>query len=716
MKWNSTLAVIAAFGALAASADESAPCVSEPGFSTLIAHRGESFDAPENTLPAYRTAVERGFGFECDIYLSKDGRLFTFHDSDLKRTTGGARTNACTDVTWDEVRRLNVGGWGKWKGSKFDGTRPALLEEVLELARPGRKIYVEVKGGDSSTNWVSAIRRVMESSPHADPEKVLFIAFGAKTCAELRRQLPQYKVYWLFRQTAKNPRSAESIIETLRASGATGVDMKYIPSVVTAEYIAKVRSAGFEFHVWTIDDPATAAEALGRGAMTVTTNRARFINTKELSTGLRETGRLPRRDASTPPAESNWRLGCETLDRDFADYDAYRDYLVPLGIRTVRLQGGWAKCERTKGVYDFAWLDHIVDDLIAKGLEPAIETDYGNPIYEGGGDADLAGGFPTSEVALAAWDGWVEALTRHFAGRVGIWMMWNEPDYSKGRRRTPQEIAEFNVRTAKIVKRVLPDSRIAGLSLAKNDPKLLEDCLRAMGADAGLFDWIVYHGYETAPETSYARVEELKRVLAKYAPKARLWQGENGCPSERTYKFALSGVPWTEISQAKWDLRRMLGDLGHDVESSIFTICDFNHLGREMNRKGLLRADEAKRVTGPKLAYFAVQNLTSVFDASLTRDRGYRVDDPILSAYRYLDGEGRPLVVFWTHRFSVGDKDFARPCDSFETREVPRETLALPDGELEWVDLLSGRIFAVPAERATVPAYDSPCFVRVRKR
>ena len=46
-----------------------------PGYSTLIAHRGESFDAPENTLPAYNTAVERGFGFECDIYLSSDGRL-----------------------------------------------------------------------------------------------------------------------------------------------------------------------------------------------------------------------------------------------------------------------------------------------------------------------------------------------------------------------------------------------------------------------------------------------------------------------------------------------------------------------------------------------------------------------------------------------------------------------------------------------------------------
>ena len=57
--------------------------VGRPGCDTLIAHRGESADAPENTLPAYKTAVERGFGFECDIYLSKDGRVFTFHDRNL---------------------------------------------------------------------------------------------------------------------------------------------------------------------------------------------------------------------------------------------------------------------------------------------------------------------------------------------------------------------------------------------------------------------------------------------------------------------------------------------------------------------------------------------------------------------------------------------------------------------------------------------------------
>ncbi len=133
MKRN-TLKTVAACAAVAGLAVGCCSVV-RPGYDTLIAHRGESLDAPENTLVAYKMAVERGFGFECDIYLSKDGRVFTFHDRNLKRVTDGANTNRCGDVTWDEISRLDVGGWGKWKGSKFEGTRPALLEEILESSQ-----------------------------------------------------------------------------------------------------------------------------------------------------------------------------------------------------------------------------------------------------------------------------------------------------------------------------------------------------------------------------------------------------------------------------------------------------------------------------------------------------------------------------------------------------------------------------------------------------
>ena len=66
------------------------------------------------------------------------------------------------------------------------------------------------------------------------------------------------------------------------------------------------------------------------------------------------------------------------------------------------------------------------------------------------------------------------------------------------------------------------------------------------------------------------------------------------------------GFPTGTAALDAWDMRRMLGDLGHDVESSVFTICDFNHKGREINRKGLLRANAAKEVVARKIAYGAV--------------------------------------------------------------------------------------------------------------
>ena len=245
-----------------------------PAPDTLIAHRGESFDAPENTIAAYRTAVERGFGFECDIYRSKDGRFFTFHDGNLTRTTDGRCTNRCVDVTWADLAAVNVGGWGKWKGTRFDPMRPALLEEVLDLARPGRKIYVEVKADDASAAWVPEIRDVVRRHPKASPETVLFIAFGRKTCAELKRLMPEYKVYLLVGGPIK---PVDQVLSMLRDCGADGVDEAFIPSLITEDYIRTVKEAGYEFHAWTIDDPEIAELAFRRGADTVTTNRAKAI-------------------------------------------------------------------------------------------------------------------------------------------------------------------------------------------------------------------------------------------------------------------------------------------------------------------------------------------------------------------------------------------------------------------------------------------------------
>ena len=455
-----------------------------------------------------------------------------------------------------------------------------------------------------------------------------------------------------------------------------------------------------------------AGFAAGGPAIDTSADRAKTL----LDPGLKRIGTIRPRGADQIAA-SNWTLGCETLDRDFAIWDEYKAYIVPLGIKTIRLQAGWAKTEKAKGVYDFTWLDAIIDDARGMGLNILLETGYGNPVYPGGGGFDLAGGFPTSEEGRAAWDRWVEAMATRYAGKVRDWAMWNEPDINKQHK--PADIAAFNIRTAEIIKRIIPDARIAGLSLASSNPKLLDQCLGAL-AEKGkvdLFHWFIYHGYEFNPDVSYPKVEALKATLAKYSKTARMRQGENGCPSETATRFALSNHPWTEYSQAKWDLRRMLGDLGHDVESAVFTICDFNHKGREINRKGLLHATADRRMDGIKLAYYAVQNAAAVFDNTLAR-----VTVPAVSvmadtssacfAYRHVKS-GLPLVVLWDNS--------GTPDDAFVTRPAQVTVKDLAFQEPVWVDLITGRVYELPADRMVkagaftlfkdVPFYDAPVLI-----
>ena len=220
--------------------------------------------------------------------------------------------------------------------------------------------------------------------------------------------------------------------------------------------------------------------------------------------------------------KSNWTIGCEVLDRDFANFWEYCDLIEPLGIKTVRLQAGWAKCEPKPGEFNFGWLDKIVDYLKGQGLEVILETSYGNTIYPGAGGWDLSGGIPTTEEGLRHWDEWIDTLSRHFAGRVDYWAMWNEPDNNR-KVNTPERVADFNRRTARIIRRNIPGARLQGLSLGGNDPEYFEGCLQALAAtgDVDLFETYIYHGYELAPEISYPKVAAKRAVLEKYSSKAR---------------------------------------------------------------------------------------------------------------------------------------------------------------------------------------------------
>ena len=99
-----------------------------------------------------------------------------------------------------------------------------------------------------------------------------------------------------------------------------------------------------------------------------------------LDPGLKEIGRLAVRGAKDIKS-SKWSVGCETMDRDYADWNAYKHLLEPLGAKHGRLFSGWAKTEQEKGRYDFTWLDPQVREMSAMGVKPWICLSHGNPVY-----------------------------------------------------------------------------------------------------------------------------------------------------------------------------------------------------------------------------------------------------------------------------------------------------------------------------------------------
>jgi polysaccharide biosynthesis protein PslG len=395
---------------------------------------------------------------------------------------------------------------------------------------------------------------------------------------------------------------------------------------------------------------------------------------------------------------SRWSIGGETLDRDYADYHAYKSYLGPLGAKRIRLQGGWAKCEQEKGVYDFAWLDAIVDDAIAQGVQPWLQPSYGNPIYPGGGEAILAGGIPTSVEALEAWDRWVEALVARYKDRVWEWEIWNEPDISK--RFTAEEFAAFHVRTCDIIKRIQPEARIIALGLAGLQRTEYVSSILDILKDQGKLDYfnvLTFHGYNPVPETSYDAIAALRNLVHSYNPNIEMWQGENGAPSTPlgTAVGAMSKLDWSELTQAKWVLRRMLGDMGNDVDvTSIFQIADMHYKGGDhlkgLNSKGLVKTNPDNSVVGPKPSYFAYQNTASIFSGEIQRIKNLKTSPhhENLQVFGFTKrGTSGNALALW-----IGG---SKPEDVFEAQEINMELSNISWKDPVMVDLLSGEVYGL---------------------
>jgi len=244
-------------------------CVS-PHAAEIIAHRGASADAPENTVAALRLGYEQGAdGGELDVHLSKDGKAVVIHDADTRRVAGVERK--VVDQTLDELRRIDVGGFGDWKGKGFSEKLPT-LDQCLALVPRGKKMFIEIK---SRNETLPALDESLKRSK-LSPDQTVIITFHHEVAEASKKKWPSLKVYWLHdykqdRQTGQYP-NLDDLIERAKSAKVDGLNLNHnFP--LDAAAIKKVHDAGLGCYVWTLDDPAKAKALIAAGIDGITTNR-----------------------------------------------------------------------------------------------------------------------------------------------------------------------------------------------------------------------------------------------------------------------------------------------------------------------------------------------------------------------------------------------------------------------------------------------------------
>lgn len=232
----------------------------------MLAHRGASAEAPENTIAAFELAIMQGAdGIELDVQLSRDDQPVVIHDFTLERTTDG--TGRVRDRTVRELKRLDAGGWG---GTQFQGQRVQTLQEVFERFRDRTRFWIELKGGSDLYQGIE--ERVVSMIEVYDVlEQALVQSFDSRALDQIRGLNPEVRLGIL---TAEPPISPLISSTSARRAICPGADL------VTEREISEIRQAGLECYVWTVNEPAQMDRLVEWGVSGIITDRPALLRTR----------------------------------------------------------------------------------------------------------------------------------------------------------------------------------------------------------------------------------------------------------------------------------------------------------------------------------------------------------------------------------------------------------------------------------------------------
>ena len=242
----------------------------------IIAHRGASFDAPENTLAAFRQGFEQGADVnELDIHLSRDGLIVVTHDFTVHRIAGVDK--AVRELDLAELKALDA---GRWKDPKWAGEKIPTLDEVARLLPPGKRLFLEIKCG---AEILPELDRVFNANPALLQQSAL-IGFNHDTLHKAKSWFTCLPVYWLsaFKPDPKSgglTPSTDELIQRAQAGRFDGLNLLFTGPIDEA-FMQKARAAKLKVYVWTLDDPVIARKMAQLGVDGLATNRPGWLREK----------------------------------------------------------------------------------------------------------------------------------------------------------------------------------------------------------------------------------------------------------------------------------------------------------------------------------------------------------------------------------------------------------------------------------------------------
>jgi glycerophosphoryl diester phosphodiesterase len=233
----------------------------------IIAHRGFSARAPENTLAAFELGWKHQTdACELDVYLTADGKTAVIHDKDTKRTSG-----VTLDVAKSKQAELTALYAGSWKGKEWANEKIPTLEQALATLPKGKqRFFIEVKCG---AEIVPELKRILE--PMKDrAAQLAIIAFNREAAAESKKALPWVQVYRLAsgKTKDKKPTDLTQLIADTKADQLDGLDLSMADFPWDEAMVKQIRDAGFGLYVWTVNKPADAQRFAKLGVDGITTD------------------------------------------------------------------------------------------------------------------------------------------------------------------------------------------------------------------------------------------------------------------------------------------------------------------------------------------------------------------------------------------------------------------------------------------------------------